>query len=197
MRLIMRPTAEPASEPVTLGQLRDHVRADDDVDDAALIGFGVSARQLIEQWLGRPIQVQTVRGIGEAWPCSGGLELSMPINTIEAVTYTDASGVVMPWATGRVARTSQGGITQIRPATGSSWPVLGDDPLVTVDATAGFAVVPEAIVTAICKLAGYLHADRDGIGDRNSGVGDRNTGVGRLPPDIRELIAPWRWRLLA
>jgi hypothetical protein len=54
---------------------------------------------------------------------------------------------------------------------------------------AGFDLVPEPIVTAICKLAGYLYADRDGIGDANS-------GAGTIPGDIKSLIAPWRWRWL-
>lgn len=194
MKLVMRPVGEPVSEPVTLGQLRDHVRADEELDDAALLGFGVSARQLIQQWLNRPILPQTVRGICESWPCSGSIELAMPVTSVDAVLYTAADGVETPWTTGWIARTSQGGVTQVRPATGGSWPTLGADPLVTIEATAGFGSavggVPETIITAICKLAGYMHADRDGMGP--SGYGN-----GRLPDDLADMIRPWRFMLLA
>jgi uncharacterized phiE125 gp8 family phage protein len=193
MRIIMRAIAEPASEPVTLGQLRNHVRADAGDDDAALLGFGITARTLIEAWLGRPIAVQTVRGICEGWPDAGSLTLSMPVNSVDLVSFTAPGQVVTAWTagtTGWVARVSQGGVTSVRPAAGTSWPALADDPVITINASAGFVLAPEPIVTAICKLAGYLHADRDGIGDPD-------TGTGRLPRDIRDLINPWRWRLLA
>jgi uncharacterized phiE125 gp8 family phage protein len=190
MKLIMRPVGEPAAEPVTLAQLRDHIRLDDNADDAAVLGFGIAARQLIELWLGRPIMPQTVRGICEDWREKGGLELAMPVNSVDMVTFTDPDQIATEWETGWVARVSQGGVTRIRPATGSEWPSLGDDGVITVNATAGFDVVPEPICTAIAKLAGYLHADRDGIGDPGQ-------GYGRLPRDVRELINPWRWRVLA
>jgi uncharacterized phiE125 gp8 family phage protein len=186
MKLILRAIAEPAAEPVPLGQLRDHVRADDDIDDAALLGFGITARTLIEQWIGRPIMPQTVRGICENWPATGTIELSMPVNSVDAITYTDAAGATVAWTSGWVARNSQGGVTRVRPATGQDWPTLGDDALITIDATAGFTVVPEPLCTAIAKLAGFLHADRDGIGNAAF-------GVGQLPPDVRDMIRPWRF----
>lgn len=189
----MRAIGEPAAEPVTLGQLRDHVRADAGEDDAALLGFAITARTLIEAWLGRPIALQTVRGICEDWPASGSLTLSMPVNSVDLVSFTAPGQVVTTWtagATGWVARNSQGGVTSVRPAAGTSWPALGDDPVITVNASAGFASPPEPLVTAICKLAGYLHIDRDGIGAAAM-------GAGQIPRDIREMINPWRWRLLA
>jgi uncharacterized phiE125 gp8 family phage protein len=190
MRLIMRAIGEAAAEPVTLGQLRDHIRLDDNGDDAAVLGFGIAARQWIEQHLGRPIMPQTVRGVCEAWPDKGGLEVAMPVNSVDMISFTDPDQVATEWETGWVARVSQGGVTRIRPAAGGDWPALGDDPVITVNATAGFAPVPEPIATAICKLAGYLNADRDGIGDAGQ-------GFGRLPRDVRELVASWRWRQLA
>ncbi len=193
MRITMRATAEPANEPVTLGQLRDHVRGDAGVDDAALLGFGISARTWIEQWLGRPVVPVTVRGVAESWPCKGSMTLLMPVISVDLVSYTDADQIVATWPAGPggwVARNSQGGVTSVRPAAGSSWPVLGVDPVITIEATAGFALLPEPVVTAICKLAGYLHADRDGMGDQAA-------GYGRLPRDIRELVKHWRWQVLA
>jgi uncharacterized phiE125 gp8 family phage protein len=190
MRLIMRAIGDAAAEPVTLGQLRAHIRLDDNAEDAVVLGFGIAARQWLEQYLGRPIMAQTVRGVCEDWPEKGALELAMPVNSVDMISFTDSDQVATEWETGWVARVSQGGVTRIRPAAGGDWPALGDDPVITVNATAGFALVPEPIAVAICKLAGYMHADRDGIGASSD-------GYGRLPRDIRDMVSAWRWQALA
>ena len=183
MRLTMRPAAEPAAEPVTLGQLRDHIRLDDNVDDAAVLGFGVTARESVEKALGFPILSTTVTGSLESWP-EDRLIIDAPVTSIDAVTFTDPNGATTAWS-GWVARKSQGGVTALRPATGQSWPQLGDDPIITVTATAGFAHAPESIVTAICMMAAYLNANRDGIGQDN-----------KLPKSILSLVRPFAWRLI-
>jgi uncharacterized phiE125 gp8 family phage protein len=185
MKLIMRPVGEPDFEPVSLGQLRDHIRLDDNADDAAVLGFGVTARESIEKALGFPVLSTTVTGSSEGWP-DARLIIDAPVTSIDTVTYTAVGGVETDW-TGWVARTSQGGVTALRPATGQSWPELGDDPIITVTAKAGFVQVPESIVTAICMLAAYLNANRDGIGQ---------DAMNRLPRPILSLVRPYSWRLI-
>jgi uncharacterized phiE125 gp8 family phage protein len=180
--MTMRPTAEPAAEPVTLGQLRDHIRLDDNADDAAVLGFGVSARESIEKALGFPVLSTIVTGSIESWP-GDRLIIDMPVTTVDTVTFTDTAGATAEW-TGWVMRTSQGGVTSLRPATGQSWPQLGDDPIITITARAGFVHAPESIVTAICMMAAYLNANRDGIGQD------------RLPRPILSLVRPFAWRLI-
>ena len=183
MRVVMRASGEPAAEPVTLGQLRDHIRLDDNVDDAAVLGFGISARESIEKALGFPVLSTTVTGSLESWP-EDRLIVDSPVTAIDTVTFTNPSGATASW-TGWVARTSQGGVTSLRPATGQSWPQLGDDPIITITARAGFANPPESIVTAICMMAAYLNANRDGIGQDNN-----------LPRPILSLVRPFAWRLI-
>jgi uncharacterized phiE125 gp8 family phage protein len=193
MRVLPRYQGEPATEPVTLAQLRGQVRADDDSDDAMLWGYLIAARTMVEQWLGRALVPRTVTAVFEEWPGAAGngddaIELLMPVNSVDSITYTDAEGAVVPW-TGFVVRQSQGGVTRVRPGANECWPTLGDDPVITLTATAGFAVVPEPIVTAIIKMAAYLQADRDGIGGQAMGVGE-------IPRDVKAMVAPWRWRWL-
>lgn len=191
MRILPRTLTQPATEPVTLAQLRAQVVADGNADDALLLSYLITARELVEEWLGRALVPRTVTAVFEEWPSMCGsrtIELLMPVSSVDAVTYTNAAGSVVAW-TDFVARQSQGGVMSVRPKAGTSWPDLGDDPVITLTATAGFDLVPEPIVTAIVQLAAYLYADRDGLGDPDG-------GIGKLPPTSRALIRPWRWRLL-
>lgn len=190
MRVLPRTVSEPATEPATLSQLRAQVRVDDNADDAMLMGYLISARQHIENLLGRPIVPRTVRATFEAWPVLGSVELMMPVNSVDAVTYTDTTQAQVAW-TGFVTRTSQGGVTTVRPASVGWWPVLGNDPVITIDATAGFTTVPEPIIEAICRFAAHLYANREDVV-----VGGGFGGVAVLPGGVRELIAPYRWRWL-
>lgn len=193
MRVLPRTLTEPTTEPVALAQLRGQVRADDASDDGMLWGYLIAARTLVEQWLGRALVPRTVTAVFEEWPGAAGegddaIELLMPVSSVDAITYTDTAQAVVPWVD-FVVRQSQGGVTRVRPAAGTSWPALGDDPIITLTATAGFDEVPEPIVTAVLKLAAYLHADRDGMGDASMGIGS-------IPRDLKAMISPWRWRWL-
>lgn len=196
MRVLPRSLAEPATEPVTLAQLRAHVAASGDEDDALLLGYLLAARTWIEEYLGRAIAPRTVTATFEEWPAGtygngdDAIELLMPVSSVNSITYTAADGSTAAW-TDFIVRLSQGGVTRVRERAGTSWPTLGNDPVITLTATAGFDVVPEAIVTGILLLAGYLYADRDG-----QPTGSSATGTGKIPGSIKMLVAPWRWRWL-
>jgi uncharacterized phiE125 gp8 family phage protein len=194
MRVLPRTLTEPEIEPVTLSQLRAHVHADADVDDMILRGFLITARTMVEQWMGRAIVPRSVVAVFEQWPegrygnGDDAIELLMPVSSIDSITYTNASGATVPW-TDFIARLSQGGVMRVRERAGYSWPNLGNDPIITLTATAGFDEMPEPVVSAVMMLAGYLYADRDG-------QGDSSMGVGKIPRPVKDLIAPWRWRWL-
>jgi uncharacterized phiE125 gp8 family phage protein len=193
MRVLPRIIAAPEIEIVTLDQLRAHVNieAGDDADDALLRGFLIAARHWLEEWLGRPLARQTVRATFESWPdwLNGtSVELLMPVESVDEISYTAENGATVVWPDW-VARVSQGGVMRVRPKAGTSWPTLGDDPIITIDATAGFDTVPEPIVAGVMLLAAFLYANRDGIGDGR-------TVLGKLPGEIAEMVRPWRWRLI-
>jgi uncharacterized phiE125 gp8 family phage protein len=193
MRVLPRALGQPEIEVVTLDQLRAHlnIEAGDDGDDALLRGFLIAARNWMEEWLGRVLGRQTVRATFESWPdwLSGtSIDLLMPVESVDSVRFTAPGGVITNWAD-FVARQSQGGVMLVRPKAGTSWPTLGDDPVITLEATAGWDTVPEPVVTGVMMLAAFLYANRDGIGDGR-------TVLGKLPPEIAEMVRPWRWRLI-
>jgi uncharacterized phiE125 gp8 family phage protein len=203
VRIVPKTVTEPATEPVTLSQLRSHVRVDDNSDDAMLLGYLIAARAHVENLLGRPIVPRTVRATFESWGCPAWagslwvsgyavpsrtrLDLLVPVTSVDAITYTDLTQTQVPW-TGFIARTSNGGTTSVRPAYGTDWPVLGLDPVITLDATSGFASVPEPIVQAILLMAGHLYLNREEVL-----TGSRITAI-QLPLGVADLIMKYRWQ---
>jgi hypothetical protein len=70
----------------------------------------------------------------------------------------------------------------IRPTATTDWPELGDDPVITVTVTAGFAETPEPIVMAILLLAAHWFGNRETVGPNMS----------ELPFTVAALLAPYR-----
>lgn len=207
LRVLPKTAVPPATEPVTLSQLRGQVRVDDNVDDAMLFGYLIAAREAAETIMGRPIVPRPVVATCEGWPgtdwrsglahwsplglTSGQIELLMPVTSVDSITYASTNVAAQPW-TAFVARTTQGGVTRIRPAAGTDWPALGDDPLVTISCTAGYTTVPEAIVTAILQIAAHYHANRESVI-----VSDGRAIVAEVPQTAASLLRSHRWSWVA
>lgn len=213
MNILPRTVAFPTREPVTLEQLRRHVIVDNGVDDALLRGYLAAARSHVETVLGRPIVPRPVRATFYDWPerwywpatggygpitggCrnTAGLTLLLPLVSVDVIAYTAADGTVTPWLPGPagwIARTSPGEVTHVRPAAAASWPVLGADAVITLDATAGYAAVPPPIVEAILLLAGHFFANRESVI-----VSDGRAIVAEVPQTVKALLTPHRWQWL-
>lgn len=187
-RLRFRATAQPAGEPVTLAEALVHARVDSEEDHALLQGYLIAARQWCEAHLGRPILPTPVAAEAEAWPCGGGFLLDAPIIAVSGITYTDTDGALAAWGD-YITRRQPGGAMLLRTATGASWPVLGADPVIRIEAVAGFEDdVPEPIRLAILQLAAHWFAVREPV------------SVGNVASEVAftaaKLLQPYRWRLI-
>jgi uncharacterized phiE125 gp8 family phage protein len=155
----------PAAEPVTLAELKAHLRIDWDDEDAALAGFLTAAREQFERRAGRAVLPTQVRERFAGWPPGRRLPLSAaPALSVQAVSYRDAGDaeqVLAGWA----------GETPADPAVvllpdGLALPPLSPARLrpVSVAYTAGWptaAAVPEIVKVAIKLLAGHYYACRE------------------------------------
>lgn len=192
-RVTFTATAQPAAEPVTLGELRAQVRADDSADDALLTGYLVAARQHAEAYLGRPILPTPMRAQIEDWAGTrehgGPLWLDAPVITVNSVTYTGTDGQPAGWSD-YLIRPAPGGLKALRPATGADWPALGDDPLITIDITAGWTIdlLPASVTVAICQTAAHWFNVREVVNIGNISSEIPETGL--------KLLRPHRWRLI-
>ncbi len=192
-RVSFTATAQPAAEPVTLGELRAQVRVDDGADDALLMGYLVAARQHAEAYLGRPILPTPMRAEIEGWAgtrdMGGPLWLDAPVITVNSVTYTGADGLPAVW-NDFILRPAPGGLKALRPATGADWPTLGDDPVITITITAGWTIdlLPAQVTVAILEIAAHWFNVREVV----------NIGsiTSEIPETGKALLRPLRWRLI-
>jgi uncharacterized phiE125 gp8 family phage protein len=184
---ITLPGTFPTAEPVTLEQLRAEVAQDDAIDDALLLGSLMAARDLVEGMAGRRLIQRSVRATFEAWPIDGtSLVIGAPVSSIDAIAYTDPTQTQVPWPAGQWVARVNDGVTSVRPAYNTSWPTLGNDPVITLDATTGYTQIPEAFAKAILLVAAHFYANREAT------AGHRYVPT-EMALGVRALIAAHRW----
>lgn len=188
MRLAFTATAQPATEPVTLAELRAQARVDGPDDDALLLGYLIAARQHLEHYLGRPILPTPMRAEIEAWP-DDALLLDAPVISVDGVSHTGSDGQPAAW-TDFVVRAGPGGTKWLRPAAGARWPTLGTDPVIAITITAGWlpALLPEIVRTAIVQLAAHWFSVREVVNVGNI--------TSEIPETGKTLLRGLRWRLI-
>ena len=159
----------PAGEPVTLADLKAHLRIDWDDEDAALAGFLTAARQLFELRAGRTVLPTVVREHWAGWPARPAVFLrSAPVVAAAPVliTYRDAADalVAYPAEHYRLDGPADPALLALSPAAPRPpLSVLRQYP-VTVQYTAGWpdaAAVPAVVKAAIKLLAGHYYEVRE------------------------------------
>lgn len=83
----------PASEPVSLADLKLHLRVDTTAEDDLIAGLGVTARQYAEAFTQRAIPLQTWDLKLEGFPCGSEFYLPLaPCVSVTSITYVDTNG---------------------------------------------------------------------------------------------------------
>ena len=86
-------TVEPAAEPVTLADVKAHLRLDTDADDTLLSGLIAAARQDVERATGLALIEQSWRIALDCWPRHGLATIPLhPVREITAVTAYGTEG---------------------------------------------------------------------------------------------------------
>lgn len=177
----------PAAEPVTLAELKTHLRITDSADDTYLTAIIVEARAEIEASSGLTLINQTWRMALDQWPSMSGewwdgvrdghinmltgtpSELRLPrfpLSSITSVTVyaEDGTGTAVTVASTFDIDTMQypGRLTLKR---GATWPIaLRASNAIVIDYVAGFgataADVPAPLRRAVRAMAGYLYEHR-------------------------------------
>ncbi len=174
----------PAEEPVTLAELKAHVRLSGDDEDANLAGALVAAVRAIEARGGLAMMPQQWRMSLDAPPEETLFLPRSPVAAIDAVTVIDAGGAPQP-VSPSLYDAVYGAGGRIRPA--GPWPAPG--PAVggvRIDFTAGYEnadAVPAPLKQAVKMLAAYFLETREAAGE---------TRIYALPQGIDALIAPFR-----
>jgi uncharacterized phiE125 gp8 family phage protein len=161
--------AAPAIEPVTLSEVKAHLRVDHTDEDTLIGALIPAARQLAEQYSRRAFITRTLDAVLDCWP--GDDEISLPyppLIGITSITYTDTDGNPGTMASGDyyVDAVSQPG--RVILADGAAWPdaTLRTRAGITVRYTAGYgaaADVPQIYKAAILLLIGHLFENREAV----------------------------------
>lgn len=87
-------TTPPTAEPLTLGEVKAHLRLDGGEEDALLLSLVTAAREHLERETGLCLMAQSWRLHLNDWPADGVIRLARsPVQAIQIITVYGADGV--------------------------------------------------------------------------------------------------------
>ncbi|MHA6685164.1 head-tail connector protein [Mesorhizobium sp. A556] len=184
-------TVDPSAEPVTLAEVKAHLRLDHDSEDELLNGLIRAAREDVERTTGVALIEQSWRLVLDIWPRDGSTTVMVhPVREILSVTAYGSEGeasVINPasYQVDVVSRPARlhfdGPSAALRALNG-----------IEVDFTAGFGEagtdVPDLLRRAIVLLVAHWYEFRSGYGPNDQPVS--------YPDGYGRMIASYRTRRL-
>lgn len=165
-------TSEPTSEPVTLTELKSHLRVDSSLDDTELGDKLSEARKSIEQMTNRAFftQTRTLSFSHFDYRTDRIYLPGAPVASISSVTYIDLNGSQQTWSSSEYTLVA-GEPSYLQLAYNENWPdhrgtrdriiityVCGKDDVADIDVR----------VSAACKLHVELNYDREELRDKGA-----------------------------
>lgn len=186
--MILRVTTPPAVEPLTLAEMKAHLRVIGNDEDSTITAYLQVAREMCELESRRAFVTQTLTLGLEAWPLVDRIVLPRPpLQSVTSVTYIDYAGVTrtMPGADYIVDTASEPG--RLILAYNASWPdaTLRPGPAITITYVAGYglaAAVPERYKHALRLLTGHYYENREQV------VATPGVTVAQMPDAVRSLL---------
>ena len=178
----------PAVEPVTLGDMKQHLRVSHDSEDALIASLNKAAREELEQATGLALISQGWRLYLDCWP--GTLTVLIhkaPVIALSAVTIYDAAGAPSPaplsgFVLDRFSRPARVAVPDAITAPGKK--LNG----IEIDFTAGFGTtgvdVPDGLKRAIMLLAAHWYEFR------GAETFDRESAA--WPPSFERFVSRYR-----
>ncbi len=184
-------TVDPAAEPVTLADVKAHLRLDGDSEDELLNGLVRAAREDVERATGLALIEQNWRLALDDWPREGCVSVPLhPVREILAVTAYGSEGeasVIAPsgYQTDIASRPAR---VHFDGPPGALRAMNG----IEIDFVAGFGEaatdVPDLLRRAIILLVAHWYEFRASFGPGDQPVS--------YPVDYERMIAPYRRRRL-
>lgn len=168
--------AQPAAEPITLGQAKEFVSIDagEAEFDTLLTAFIAAARSHLEIITGTRLVEQTVELQADCWGDFLHLPIG-PVSSIASVKYEDRDGMEQTLDAAAYELTGAGLERGIRTKVGQVWPsgVRAVRGSIRVQLVVGYEILPEALEAALLLMVS------DQFAFRESGV------VGTLAAEIK------------
>lgn len=177
----------PVSEPVSLSELKIHIRVTHSNEDAYIQSLQVMARQACEDFLRKLIGVQSWQLRGSFPDNNADINISIkPVTAVSSFSYINELGNSQALALATDYRLIVDDIGQaIIRSKLSAWPVTSESATepVTIQLTAGSNNIREPIKHAIKLLTGHYYENREAI---------TPGALMELPLGVKRLLWPHR-----
>ncbi|MGE6743523.1 head-tail connector protein [Allorhizobium pseudoryzae] len=182
---------QPGAEPLTLAQVKAHLRVEHAEEDDLLAGLVTVARQFLEAETGVCLMRQRLRLYLDRWPKDGVIQLLRgPVQSLDAVTVYEADGspVSVPVADHLLDGDSRPSRLWLRDTPQPGQAING----IEIDLTVGFgeagADVPGPLIRALLIHVAQMYAVR--------GTFSLDQQPAAVPDGYERLIAGYRMRRL-
>jgi uncharacterized phiE125 gp8 family phage protein len=161
---IIKVTSAAAQEPVSLDEMKQHLRVEHMVEDGLISVLIAAARSHVEMILGRSLVSQGLELTLGSFP-SGAIKLQRPpVASVASVTYRDSADVVQTLPPESYLLFPHDVEPLLMPAYGVAWPSTAVRPgAVQVAFTSGYESIPADIVVALKLLVGHLYRNREAV----------------------------------
>ena len=180
----------PAVEPLTVAELKLHLRVTSSAEDDYITAIGKAARRRVEEITGRALVTQTWYLYADAWPDCDRFRLpKAPLSSVTSVTYYDTAGSASTFSAASWDPDTNATPGEVVLTYGSVWPstTMRPNSPIVIEYIAGYGAagssVPEELRQAIYLLAGHWYAHREPVT-----VG---TIVTPMPLTVDYLLAPY------
>lgn len=160
----------PVGDPLTLEEVKAHLRVDSTADDELIGALILAARLKLESDTGRALLTRTYDLSLDGWPASGVLLLPYsPVQSVTSITYYDTANVATVWAASNYQVDAASVPARIVPAYGAVWPAVTLRSLngVVIRYVAGYgalATIPETDRQAMKLLVAHWYENREAVG---------------------------------
>lgn len=155
----------PVAEPLSLAEIKAHLRVETDAEDGLLASYLIAAREAVERYLRRALISQGWRLVLDLWPEGPVRFPRPPLLAVDAVRVFDADNVASLVDPARYHVESRAEPGFLLPTDGESLPRPGRrHGGIEIDFTAGFGEgwndVPAAIRQALLMMIAELYEHR-------------------------------------
>lgn len=193
-------TSAPAAEPLTLSEVKEHLRVDDSTEDVHITALIPAARAWVEATTGRQLVKATYSWTLDGFPDKDATALRLPrapAFSLDSINYIDTDGASQTWGSSNYQSDLNVDPAIILPVNGQSWPDTQDDTLaaVTVAFKAGYdddgnsppdhaANVPQALKQAMLMLIAHWYENRASV------MADMDAN--EVPQAVHFLVSPYK-----
>lgn len=160
----------PTSEPLTIDEVREHLRVNISTDDMLISGLIVTAREFYEKWQRPPraLITQTREMYLDGWPGEDYIELRSPLASVTHIKYYGTDNIEYTMDSADYYVDTKSFVSKVGLAYGKSWPstTLRPSNSVCIRYICGSSEVEQMIKDGMKLLIGHLYENREATTER-------------------------------